>query len=156
ADEIEPSEISVIHTAIGELDRQRTLNAVWRREGMGVLTWALGCTKLPRYDEGTSYGVVARQLGFLQARERTGLAFPLLRDLKEIMEGNETYFTLGWRLGEFASSRRPIDFAKSIEPSKRNSMTLTGIDIVDGDLAIGEDRVDRASKDRYEQTRSIV
>jgi hypothetical protein len=45
--ELEPEELSLLSTPLGQLHRQLARNAGWRAEGLVVLAWALGRAVLP-------------------------------------------------------------------------------------------------------------
>src|ERR1044071_7544516 len=69
--EMEPAEISLLDTPLGELERKATLNATWRSEGMVVLAWAVGRTELPPVSVECEPSDVANGMGFLDERQQT-------------------------------------------------------------------------------------
>src|SRR5262245_41185696 len=62
--ELEPQEAELIHTPIGNLDRQRAVDAGWRCEGMAVLAWALSSHEAFPHDVQANPRSVADSLGF--------------------------------------------------------------------------------------------
>jgi hypothetical protein len=156
AGEIESSEEATIRAVIGRLDQQSVLDAAWRCEGMHVLAWSLGRAELPRYDQqGGGYDVAA-ELGFLKERSRTVLASPSLKALPDIFHWTKTYLTIHWRLRQFSISREPIAFAQYVAQCTWGPLTLSEVNLIEGDLAIGDKRIDRISEDQYELMNSVA
>lgn len=156
AGEIESSEETAIRTVIGRLDQQSVLDAAWRCEGMHVLAWSLGRAELPRYDEQGGGYDVATELGFLKERPRTVLTHPSLKALPDIFHWTKTYLTVHWRLRQFSLSREPIDFAQYVAHCTWGPLTLSGVDLIEGDLSIGDQRIDRISEDQYQLMNSVA
>ena len=111
SDEMERSEEILISTPLGELDKKTTMDASWSSEGMVVLAWVLGCVSLPAFYSECEPSDVANAMGFLGEREITVLHRPKLRDSNEIAAWEETYLTLHWRLRQFSTECRHMDFA---------------------------------------------
>jgi hypothetical protein len=154
--EIEQIEDALVRTAVGQLDQPSAINAAWRSEGMAVLAWALERADLSRYDEeGGSYETAAK-LGFCMQRSQTVLARPSLRPLPEFLQGAKTYLTVHWRLREYASHPDVIDFKRYVSRATWDLLSLADVALVEGDLAIRGERIDRVPEDWRELTRSIV
>ena len=156
AGELEDGENAVIRTPIRLLDRQRVTNATWRSEGMLILAWSLGRTELPRYYDQCDPFDVATSLGFFAERDDTALARPSLRPPEEIEHCAGTYLTIHWRLSEFRIIDSPIDFASLVSHCEWAPLTLDGVELIDGDLGIRSERIDRAPADWLRQTMSIT
>lgn len=155
-DEIEPSEDAVIRAPIGATNRQTVINAAWRSEAMAVLAWALPRADLPRYDERDGGYETAAKLGFLVKREQTVLACPLLRPLPEILQGAKTYLTVHWRLREYSVRPDVIDFKRYVSRATWGPLSLADVALVEGDLAIRGERIDRVPEDWRELMRSMA
>jgi hypothetical protein len=111
SDEMERSEAMLISTPLGKLDKKTTMDATWSSEGMVILAWVLGCVPLPAFYSECEPSDVANAMGFLEERETTVLQRPKLRDSNEIAVWEETYLTLHWRLRQFSTECRHMDFA---------------------------------------------
>jgi hypothetical protein len=155
-DELERGEDLLIRTALGQLDRQAVVDATWRSEAMVVLAWCLGRVPLPRYDESWNSLEVAKALGFLRERSATVLNAPSLRPHSEIQHGANTYLTVDWRLRQYSVYPEPIDFASYVSHCTWGPLTLSDISLIDGDLAIRGERIDRIPEDWYYQALSIA
>lgn len=154
--EIEPEEIAVLGTPLGELDRKATLNATWRSEGMVVLAWALACTELPPVSVECEPSDVACGMGFLDERQQTALHDPRLRNYAEIEAWADTYLTLHWRLRQFSLEPAPMDFVAYVNACTWASLRLDHLEIVEDDLAIRGVRIDRVQQEAYRRTLSIT
>jgi hypothetical protein len=154
--EIEPSEDTVIRTPIGQSEAQSAINAAWRSEGMAVLAWALGRADLPRYDERDGGYATADKLGFLMQRAQTVLARSSLRPLPEFLQGAKTYLTVHWRLRKYLVEPDVIDFKRYVSQATWGSLSLAEVSLVEGDLAIRGERIDRAPEDWRQLARSIA
>src|SRR5262249_12519119 len=132
------------------------VNALWRAEGMLVLAWALGRSELGRYDESCDGGEIASRLGFLSERSQTVLANPTLRAAAEMRRWRDTYLTIHWRLRRYSIDHAPPDFPSVVSSFNWGPLSLADLDLTDGDLAICGRRIDRASEDDRERTRSIA
>src|SRR5262249_42167535 len=149
---LEFEEAALLLIPVGHLDPQLTIDACWRSEGMQVLAWSLGRARLPRYDE-LSYSIeTASKLGFLRDRSESVLANPLVRPLSEIAHGANTYLTVHWRLRQYSISRCAIDFADYVSRCTWGPLTVSELDLIDDDLAIRGERIDRVPEDWYYET----
>jgi hypothetical protein len=154
--EIEPAERALIEKPLGSLDQQDWIDAAWSCEGMAVLAWAIGCFAMPPYDETIVAGDVANNLGFLKPRPETVLSHATLHSVSEIDALREEIFAIHWRLTEFRISPRPIDFASVAQRAWFGPMALNACRLIDGDLALGAVRIDKADPARLQQCLSIV
>jgi hypothetical protein len=155
-EELEDSETTLLDTPCGLLDEQTMINAFWRAEGMLVLAWALGRCELGRYDENCNGGEIAGRLGFLSERSQTVLENPTLRDVGEIQRWRNTYLTIHWRLRQYGIDHASLDLADVVSCFNWGPLKIEDLDLIDGDLAIRGRRIDRASGDDREHTRSIA
>src|SRR5262249_54312979 len=74
----------------------------------------------------------------------------------EIVQQANTYLTIHWRLREYSINPGAIDFADNVEHCVWGPLTLSEIDLIEGDLGIGGERIDRVSEDCRRETLSIV
>jgi hypothetical protein len=156
ADELEERENALIATVHGLLDEQNFLDSVWRSEGMLVLAWSLGRTDLLSYDTQCDSSAVVAKLGFLAERCETVLAAPMLRERAEIEHWANTYLTLHWRLRQYRLNPEPIDFAAYAAACKWGPLTVAELSLIDDDLAIRGERIDRVDDDTRDRAYSAV
>jgi hypothetical protein len=156
AREIEPSEHALIRAPVGSLDQQSMTDAVWRGEAIVPLAWSLGRTELPHCDEMCDSFEVAKRLGFLREGPSTALARPSLRPPADIAHWANTYLTLHWRLKQFSISQDRIPFADYVAWATWGPLTVAELDLLDGDLAVQGERIDRISRDQYDRATSIA
>jgi hypothetical protein len=156
-DEMEPPEREVLLAAHGTLPRQPQVDAVWRLEGLAVLLWALGRFEIPPHDRVVDAETAWVAAGLLNAdAARALLAAPTLRGRGEIARLRGRMFALHWRASEFRIRPRPMDFAGFAASAWFGPLDITGLPLVDGDLAIAGARIDRAPADAFETARSIA
>ncbi len=154
--ELEEWENFLLRTPVGQLDRQNMIDASWRSEGMLVLAWALGRAELPRYDEQCDPADVATKLGFLAERSATALAAPSLQAFEDIEELAGTYLAIHWRLREYRRAPGFVDFASYLPRWALGPVRPSELDLIDNDLGIRGERIDRASAESFYQTCSIA
>jgi hypothetical protein len=154
--ELKEQERSLLDTRLGTLDDRRRVDASWLSEGMVVLAWALGCADLPRYDEQCDPKAVADRLGFLSDRSKTPLATPRLRESTEIEHWADTYLTLHWRLRQFSLDRIKMDFANFVSRCTWGPLNTKELELIEGDLAIQGQRIDRVPEWSYRTALSIA
>ncbi len=156
ADEVEERENEIIRTPVGRLDGPSTAAATWRSEGMLVLAWSLGRMELMRHDEPCDSAGVASELGFLQKRSDTVLERPSLREPALVQHWADTYLTIHWRLREYGINPGSIDFRDFVGRANWGPLTLADVPLVDGDLEIRGERIDRASEKTRHEMLSIA
>jgi len=143
--EMEPAEREVLRTPIGSLPRQAQVDAVWRLEGLSVLLWALGRAEIPPHDRISDAQTLWAAAGLLDGdAARRLLHAPVLRPRGEIGALRGRLFALHWRLRDFSLRRGAMDFAQFASTAWFGPLDVTGVPLVDGDLAIGGVRIDRA------------
>lgn len=156
SDEMERSEAILILTPLGKLDKKTTMDATWSSEAMVVLAWVLGCVHLPAFYSECEPSDVANAMGFLEERETTVLQRPKLRDSNQIAVWEETYLTLHWRLRQFSTDSRHMDFAAYVSSCNWGPLRLDQLELCEGDLAIKGVRIDRLDYAVFRRTLSIV
>ena len=154
--EMEQSEVALLATPLGKLDKDTRVDASWCSEGMAVLAWVLGCVPLPAFHAECEPSEVANSMGFLGEREATPLLQPRLRDSREISHWEETYLTLHWRLRQFSSESGPMDFAAYVSSCNWGPLRLDELELCEGDLAIEGVRINRLDYSAFRKTLSIV
>ena len=156
ADMFEEDEDLLIRTPVGHLDEHRTIDAVWRCEGLLVLAWSLGRTGLIAHDEDCDFREAVDSLGFMRSRSETVLRQPTLRDRTEIAHWTDTTLTIHWRLRQFTVDPVAIDFADWVARHNWGPLTLADVPLIEGDLAIGGKRIDRVPEDWRHHVLSIA
>jgi hypothetical protein len=143
-DELEPAEADLMAAAFGAAPRQELVNASWRSEALGVLAWALQRAELPAHDQQVDAAGAGGSLGFLQ--DQTVLDSPALRSPAELEHYAEVALTVHWRLRDFSLNPRALDFTAFCKTAWFGPLSLDGVRLVDGDLAIGDQPISRASE----------
>ncbi|MFN0199811.1 MAG: DUF4272 domain-containing protein [Planctomycetaceae bacterium] len=153
---LEPFERVLLDQPLGTLGSQEQVDAAWLCEGVVVLGWAQGRIEMPMYDEQIVAAEVADALGFLKPKLETVLTKPILRSAAEIETCREQIFAIHWRLNEYRIQAKPIDFRTLAKNAWFGPMNLDGCRLIDGDLAIGEARIDSATEAEFRRCCSVV
>lgn len=151
--ELEAKELDILSTPVGALDRTTVINTTWRLEGLGVLAWALNLVEQAPYDEQVD---TAQLLDTLYQAADSLLKSPSVREEEEIDEYGEQIFALHWRLVEFTLNSEVMDFTEIIQQPWFGLTDLTAFHLINGDLAIGGQRIDKAPAKAFSQTMSIA
>jgi len=158
ADEMEPAEREALHTPLGSLPHQAKVNAIWRLEGLAVLLWALGRATLPPHDQIADAQTLWAAAGLLDADVPRELrAAPALRPRDELEAMRERMFALHWRVTEYRLRPKPLDFPDlAARMPWLSADAVATLPMVEGDLAVGGARIDRATEDAFVTARSIA
>jgi hypothetical protein len=158
ADEFEPGEREILDAAPGQLPGRQFSDSMWRIEGLEVLGWALGRSELPRYDTLSNVDDVWNTLGFLDyARVTEVLATASLRPRNEIEEFRAAMLGYHWRLRQFKYvNPDPMDFTVFAAKCWFGSFDLSGFELIDNDLAILGERIDRVKEETLADAMSIA
>jgi len=144
-EEFEPEERQLVDCPLGQLEQRQQTDSTWRLEGLVVLAWALQRFEIPPHDEIVQLRPLWRSLGLLDAKVAGELmAKPQLRTRAEIVTRRNQLFALHWRLRNFHITTEAMDFAEFAKTCWFGPMDITGLALVDGDLAIKGQRIDRA------------
>lgn len=136
-DEFEPHERGVVNRPLGKLDPREQANATWRLEGLVVLAWALKRFDVPAHDALVELNPLWKSLGLLNADAARGLlAQPELRPRAEIGALRNRLFALHWRLRNFHVTPKAMDFTEFARTCWFGPLDLTGLSLVNNDLAI--------------------
>jgi hypothetical protein len=152
--ELEPSEAALLAAAFGTSSQQDLVDASWRSEALSVLAWALQRGGLPSHDEQVDPAVVASALGFLE--DHTALESPALRPAADLENYSNVALTIHWRLRDFSLNARALDFAKFCETAWFGPLSLDGVRLVEGDLAIGKLPISRAAEHDIRKVMSVA
>ena len=156
-DELEPDEWKVLQTPVRKLLPRDSLNAGWRLEGLGVLAWALNRFALPPHDQLCDPGQLLPSVGLLNGeRARAILSEPPLRPAGEVDDFRERQFAVHWRVRNFRLKPEAMDFAAFARTAWFGPLDVTGVRLVDNDLAIGDDAIAAAPKDRVQMAMSAA
>jgi AhpD family alkylhydroperoxidase len=156
-DELEPNEWEVLQRPIGRLEAFQQVNATWRLEGLVVLAWALGRYELPRHDQTVPVDPLLRSLEiFNTVGAKELLVNPRLRPREEIGKLRGRLFAVNWRLVNQRVNPGVIDFAEFARTCWFGPLDVSGLPLVDGDLALAGKRLDRASSELFGKASSIA
>jgi hypothetical protein len=156
-DELEPSEWEVVQRPIGRLDPDQQINSTWRLEGLAVLAWALGRHAMPAYDELIQVHTLLAKLAVLDIVA----AKELLIHVKVLPRGDiatlrNRLFALHWRLTEFRINRKSFDFPEFAKSAGFGPLDISGLKMIEGDLAIRGKRLDKATPDALDAANSAA
>jgi hypothetical protein len=157
-DEFEPEERETLEAKPGDLSDRRFSDSMWRIEGLEVLGWALGRSNLPRYDTLSNVDDVWSVLGFLDpARVKEVLASASLRSREELETFRAAMLGYHWRLRQYKYvNPEPMDFTAFAANCWFGSFDLTGFELIDNDLAIHGERIDRAKEEALADAMNIA
>ncbi|MBI4614204.1 MAG: DUF4272 domain-containing protein [Planctomycetes bacterium] len=131
---LESAEADLLSATFGELPGQSSVNASWRAEALVVLAWALRRRDIPPHDIQADPRATASALGFLQPT--TVLKAPELRSIDELNAYKDVAFTVHWRLREFSLRHTAMDFQALCKASWFGPFSLSGVQILENDLAV--------------------
>ncbi len=156
-DEFEPDETEVLQRPLGRLEPGQQIHATWRLEGLVVLAWALSRSDIPPHDALVSLNSLWQSLGLLDAQAAVKLlAEPTLRPRAEIGTLRNRLFALHWRLRNFHLNPDVMDFAEFARTCWFGPLDLTGLRLVNGDLALQGQRIDHAPQDVFSSAHSAA
>jgi hypothetical protein len=156
-DELEPEERRVLEAQPGELELQDAINALWRVEGLAVLAWALRLSELPRYDQVADIDALWPAIGFLDAdRARALLDRPELRPADELDGFGDQMLGYHWRLRDYGLRPQAMDYRAFAANCWFGSFDLSPFELIDGDLAIAGQRIDRCDRQALGTASSIA
>jgi hypothetical protein len=155
--ELEQRELAVLQQKIGTLSQQSKVNATWRLEGLGVLTWALEHFELPVYDQVVDAGLVLPAVGFLDlSRAVAFLKEPQLRSSQQLRTVQDQCFALHWRLRNFHLDKKPMNFRKFAGECWFGPLDISSARFCDDDLAIGDESIGSAREEEFRKALSIA
>lgn len=155
--EFEPEEWEVLRRPPGRLEPRQQLNATWRLEGLVVLAWALRRSEIPPHDQLVILQPLWGSLGLLDVQAAMNLlAEPTLRSREEIGTLRNRLFALHWRMRNFHVNPGVMDFADFARTCWFGPLDLTGLPLVEGDLALGGERLDRTPEDEFSSAHSAA
>jgi hypothetical protein len=156
-DELEPDEWEVLQRPLGRLDPDMQVNSSWRLEGLVVLAWALGRFEVPPHDRLVELQPLWQSLGgFDYEAAEALLADSQLRPLEEIAALRNRLFAVHWRLRNFHLNCEVLDFADFARTCWFGPLDITGLPLVDGDLALQGERLDRAADEVFSAAHSAA
>ena len=157
ADEMELDEMKLVSLPIGKGDPQAIVNAVWRAEGAQALLWALEVRALPAHDAQEHPYKVAKDVGVLGGHELYSLNDCTLRSEVELEWMAKRLLAIHWRFVEHrVYPGKPVDMAKIAQQPFVGGADLSGIAMVDGDLAIKGEAITLATLDAVGWGESIA
>jgi hypothetical protein len=155
--EFEPHEWEVLQRPLLKLDSQMQIDSTWRLEGLVVLAWALGRFEIPPHDQLVEMNPLWDSLGWLDvAATKELLAGAALRPRAEIAALRNLLFALHWRLRNFRLKPEVMDFAEFGRTCWFGALDISGLPLVDGDLALRGQRIDRADPEVFSIAQSAA
>jgi hypothetical protein len=156
-DELEPDEWEVLQRPLGRLDQRQQINSTWRLEGLVVLAWALGRFAIPPHDQLVELNPLWRSLGLLDGEAATALlANATLRWREEIEALRSRLFALHWRLRNYHINPGVMDFVEYARTCWFGPLEVSGLPLVEGDLGLRGERIDRAAPDVFASAHSAA
>lgn len=156
-DEPEPDEWEVLQRPIGRLDARQQIDSTWRLEGLVVLAWALRLFEMPPHDKLVAPHSLLASMNVLDApAAKALLAHPSLRSRLEINVMRQRLFALHWRLKNFRVRPSAINFTEFARTAWFGPLDITGLPLVEHDLALAKERIDRADPEELEKANSAA
>jgi len=156
--ELDQLEREFLEARPGRVKEQTIINGLWRREGLGVLAWALNRYDLPAYDQCVDLPAVADNLAFLDSGcAGRFLGSAALRPSSDISWLSSCASIVHWRLRQFSLAPGPMDYQEYLRQHPLfKGIGLSGVRFIDGDLAIGDKPVAAADADEFQNCLSIA
>ncbi|MEZ4222607.1 MAG: DUF4272 domain-containing protein [Polyangiaceae bacterium] len=152
--DLEPEEAALLASRFGTARQQDAVDESWRSEALGVIAWALGQADVISHDRQVDPSAVANSLGFLE--DHTVLESPRLRSPDELNAYLDVAFTVHWRLREFSLNPGAMDFAEFCRTAWFGPLSLKGVRLLEGDLALGDLPISRAPTELVQTAMSIA
>ena len=147
-DELEPQEWKVLQRPLGRIEPQDAMNATWRLEGLAVLAWALNRFELPPLDQLVDTGKLLPSVGILNVERAAALiAESPLRPIEELKTLQNRLFAIHWRLVNIRLKPEPMNFADFARTAWFGPLDITGVRLINGDLALGNHAIADAPAD---------
>ncbi len=143
-DEAEPAERDLLRTDRGKLTERQVVDGSWRSEGLAVLAWALGVYELPAHDIQADPKAVTDAVGLFLDVLPPRVFRPALRSDEDLDWMHGRLLGLHWRLRDFSLRPTGMDFTRFAASCWFGSFDLTGIAVVELDLAIAGAPIARA------------
>jgi hypothetical protein len=158
-DEIESTERETMLAPASELDQRGAVNASWRWEGATVLAASLGKLTLPPHEQQVHPKQCGDACGLLESREQLDQRFAAAAfdpRFDRFAYGDRA-IAIHWRLRQFVNAdRKPMDFATFARGVQWATFDLRGVKLIEGDLAVGDVPISRASEQDVFRTMSIA
>jgi hypothetical protein len=152
--ELEPAERELVDAGPGKPWSGDLVAASWRIEGAAVLAWALGLVELPSHDRMVDPASLHAALGYLAPASSDVASRATLRDPAELARMAELLLLVHWRLR--VPSARPIDFRRHCLERRPGAVDISGLPLVDDDLAIDGARISEAPVEAVERALAIA
>lgn len=149
---LEPEEAEIIAAAPGSLTPQQNIDAMWQAEGLEVLLWALGRHTISPLHVLSNIDTPLDLCGVFRDDAVSRLEAGELRPAAELELQQAVQLALHWRMAEYRLRPGRMDFPGFVERATFGPLSLAGVPLVDGDLALGADALHSAP----ENVRSIA
>lgn len=157
--EMEAEERDIVKAPASELDTRIAVNACWRWEGAAVLAASLGRLALPPHDETIDTKVCGDACGLFASRadlDRLSATATFDANFDRLAYANRVV-AIHWRLRQFMLiERTPLDFATFARGVQWAEFDLQGVELCNGELAIGGRSIIDSDPDKLQMTLSIA
>lgn len=153
-DEAEQQEQALLLTPVRRWTRQQAIDALWRYEGLAVLAWWLGLHPLPPWDRQVEPGPLVGSLRPHADAVATLLASPTDPEDLELLAMQ--LLTAHWRLVELRLRPTHIDLTAAVRDAWFGPLTTEGLQLAEGDLAVGGEPLSRADEHLVQLALSTV
>lgn len=155
--ELEPWEATLLAAAPGGVDERDLVDGSWRTEGALVLAWALGLMDLPAPDVVAVPGEVFASIGLADPDlTRSALVGVSPRSADELEVLRCRLLTVHWRLNQQRLHPGPLELASAVEAHRWGPLTVDGLELVGGDLAVDGRPLAEADPEAVRRATSIA
>jgi hypothetical protein len=155
-EELEAGERAAIMAPIGAVSERAAIDATWRLQGVAVLAWALSAFDVPAHDDPSKVWSILDSIGLRKPEPPAVLSSPTLRTAEELDWMARRLLGIHWRMVDFRVKPKAMDFGAFSRDCWFGSFDLTGIPLIDGDLAVDGRPLRRADPERVRFTESIA
>jgi len=157
AAELEPFEVVLIETPVGELEELAVWRATWVVEGLAMLAWALGDSEWPLHESKSDPYEVANAVGLFDEEIHDRIQTSALRDVVALEAARELYYALDCRLRSQRQGRSAPNFRNWISREWLEALELSVETILHSDDLLVRGRpITDLSKSELQECASIV
>ncbi len=131
----EQSEVDLLATPLGKLDKDIRVDVSWCSAGMAVLAWVLGYASLPRSSLTVNQVIWSLRWASSESAKRLRFNSNQCGILMKLHIGRKPYPTLHWRLRQFSIESGLMDFASYMSSCNWGPWRLDELELCEGDLS---------------------